>query len=216
MLHGNQPGVMNQISPGRMQSARRFPWSPQLRAAFRCGAAGGLLGCAFLLVACESDDPGGPAGPDAGAVADVGVPGMAEAGSMADLVAAGVAGGDGGPAGDAGVADAGAGDSGAAAFMAITPCLTRESYVTGPTSVAASGTSYSPPCLRVPPGTSVVIEASPVHSLNPRPPGSAGTPIPSQLATTTVVFPNPGFYPYQCPEHADQSMFGVIWVSSEP
>jgi plastocyanin len=29
-----------------------------------------------------------------------------------------------------------------------------------------------------------------------------------------VSFPTPGFYPFLCPEHVDQGMLGVVWVTA--
>jgi plastocyanin len=107
-------------------------------------------------------------------------------------------------------------DAGAAPFMAITPCLTPESYVTGAVAVATAGVSYSPACLRVPVGATVTIDASNVHPLEPRPLGTPGTPITARFAPTSLTFPAAGFYPYQCPEHVDEGMRGVIWVSAAP
>jgi plastocyanin len=98
-------------------------------------------------------------------------------------------------------------------FTAIAPCLTASTYVTTPRVVSTGAHEYLPPCLRVPAGASVQIEASAVHPVEPRAGGSTGNPITGQLGTTTVTFPTPGFYPFLCPEHVDQGMIGVIWVT---
>lgn len=156
-----------------------------------------LFSMLFLAAGCASDD--GVADPvDAGGDAnrDAGLEAPAEAGSSDE----------------AGGSDA-TRDSSAQAFMAIAPCLTPESYVTGASFIATEPTSYRPPCLRVPAGTSVAFEASVAHPLEPRANGSAGNPIPNRFDTTTVTFSRPGFFPYQCPEHIDQGMTGVVWVA---
>lgn len=157
-----------------------------------------------LAAACESSemkvsDAGAPVAeaggaPDATMVADVVAP--------ADQVADGV--NADGPSTEV---------AANATFVPITPCPGPDSFVSGPPSVATIEARYSPPCLRIPAGTSVTIEASALHPLEPRPMGTAGNPIRSQFATAPVVFPTPGFYPYQCPEHVDQGMLGVIWVT---
>jgi plastocyanin len=97
-------------------------------------------------------------------------------------------------------------------FLAIAPCADPAVYVTGVTSVATTGSSYSPMCLRVPVGTSVTIEASIEHPLQPRPGGTPGNPIEERQHTASVVFSAPGVFPFQCPEHLGDGMIGVIWV----
>lgn len=98
-------------------------------------------------------------------------------------------------------------------FMALAPCLEPDRYVAAPTAVATSGFSYAPACLRVARGTSVAIEASAVHPLEPGPNGSPDSPIPHQSGPATVTFTRAGFFPYFCPEHTDVNMRGVVWVT---
>jgi plastocyanin len=107
-------------------------------------------------------------------------------------------------------------DAVAAPFLAIPPCLTPDSYVTGAATVATASVSYSPACLRVTVGATVTIDASSMHPLEPRPQGTPGTPISARFTPTSITFPAAGFYPYQCPEHVDEGMRGVIWVSDTP
>ncbi len=45
--------------------------------------------------------------------------------------------------------------------------------------------------------------------------GCAG-PARRQSSLATVALPAAGFYPYFCPEHVDQNMRGVIWVTATP
>jgi plastocyanin len=100
-------------------------------------------------------------------------------------------------------------------FVAIAPCTRPEQYATatGPAVVGTQAMSYSPACLRVVAGTLVTIEGSFEHPLEPRTLGSPGNPIPQQQATARVLFPTPGFFAYQCPEHVDVGMLGVVWVT---
>ncbi len=83
----------------------------------------------------------------------------------------------------------------------------------GVASIGTLGNMYSPACARVQAGSSVTIEASVTHPLEPRAGGSVGNPIPPQTSNATVVFTTPGFYPFLCPEHVDQGMIGVVWVT---
>jgi plastocyanin len=100
-------------------------------------------------------------------------------------------------------------------FVAIAPCARPEQYATatGPAVVSTQAMSYSPACLRVVAGTLVTIVGSLEHPLEPRALGSPGNPIPQQQATARVLFPTPGFFAYQCPEHVDVGMLGVVWVT---
>jgi plastocyanin len=176
-----------------------------------------LFAFAGLLAACR----GGSAPSDAGtpgdavlhdasaeATADIGGPVDAMDATHADV--------------DASVTDASTDTSDAPAeaaidpnFIAIAPCATPAAYVRTPLVVNTLVSSYDPPCLRLPAGSRVQIEASTVHPLEPRPGGSPANPITAQIATTTFTFPAPGFYPFLCPEHVDQGMLGVVWVTSD-
>jgi plastocyanin len=98
-------------------------------------------------------------------------------------------------------------------FVPIVPCDRAASYVDGTASVETNLVAYQPQCLRVRVGSFVTIEASVAHPLEPRPGGSPGNPIPMQNSRATISFPTPGFYPFQCPEHVDQGMLGVVWVT---
>jgi plastocyanin len=100
-----------------------------------------------------------------------------------------------------------------AGFAPHAPCLEADRYVSGPAAVTISGLTYQPACLRVPRGASVIIEASAIHPLEPGPGGAPGSPIPQQNSAVTVTFGQAGFFPYFCPEHSDQNMRGVIWVT---
>jgi plastocyanin len=100
-------------------------------------------------------------------------------------------------------------------FMAIVPCLDPTAYADSPPSVSTPGNAYSPACLRVAVGSTVTIEASVAHPLEPRGGGTPGNPIPAQIDSARVMFGTPGFYPFLCPEHVDQGMLGVIWVTAK-
>jgi plastocyanin len=99
-------------------------------------------------------------------------------------------------------------------FTAIDPCPTPSAYTVGGSGRIATGDNvYLPACLRVSAGSNVAIEASTFHPLEPAVGGSPGNPIPSDIIDVTVAFPNPGFYPFYCPEHVGQGMRGVVWVT---
>jgi plastocyanin len=51
--------------------------------------------------------------------------------------------------------------------------------------------------------------------LAPRAGGSPDSPIKDQTATAPLTFTKPGFYPFECVEHVDQGMLGVIWVTAQ-
>lgn len=139
-----------------------------------------------------ADAGGGEAPVDVSNVVDVVVPDSADAAGPADAAV------------DAWPAD----------FVAIAPCPEPAAYVATSLSISTLANQYSPACLRVPAGSIVTIEASVTHPLEPRPGGSAGNPIPAQLGDATVVFATPGLYPFVCPEHVDQGMLGVVWVTA--
>jgi plastocyanin len=109
----------------------------------------------------------------------------------------------------------------AGAFLAINPCLADTSYVTAPTTVSFrvnDTPGYAPPCLKVPPGTTVTFTAISGtfadHPLEGRPGGTSPSPITTVTVGTSadVTFPSAGFFPYHCAIHSDK-MFGVVWVA---
>jgi plastocyanin len=107
-------------------------------------------------------------------------------------------------------------------FLALDPCLTENSYVTGPPTVSFRVTTdkpgYAPPCLKVRQGTEVtftaVAESFADHPLEPRMEGSPNNPITLTTVGTAATFslPTPGFFPYHCAIHPTL-MVGVIWVT---
>jgi plastocyanin len=107
-------------------------------------------------------------------------------------------------------------------FLILDPCLTENSYVTGPPTVSFRVTTdkpgYSPPCLKVRRGTGVlftaVSESFAAHPLEPRMEGSPDNPITLTTVGTSASFylPAPGFFPYHCMIH-QSTMVGVIWVT---
>jgi plastocyanin len=98
-------------------------------------------------------------------------------------------------------------------FIAIVPCPEPSVYIAATQVITTADNRYSPECVRIAAGGALTIEASAAHPLEPRLGGSPDNPIPSQIGTTTVPFPTPGFYPFLCPEHIDQGMRGVVWVT---
>ncbi|HSZ82459.1 MAG TPA: hypothetical protein VLA14_09260 [Polyangia bacterium] len=129
---------------------------------------------------------------------------------------AGSGGGTGGVSGAGGTSDAGAaGADAGTSFLAIAPCSTASSYVTGMSTIMTTATfTYSPACLKVTAGSTVTIEGSAIHPLSGLTTGSPNNPIPSggQMTPQTVVFPTPGFYPFHCDAHFSIGMAGVVWV----
>jgi plastocyanin len=129
---------------------------------------------------------------------------------------AGSGGGTGGVSGTGGTSDAGsAGADAGASFLAIAPCSTASSYVTGMSMITTTvDDKYSPACVKVTAGSTVTIQGSAVHPLSGLTTGSPNNPIPSggQMTPQTVVFPTPGFYPFHCDVHFSIGMAGVVWV----
>jgi plastocyanin len=107
-------------------------------------------------------------------------------------------------------------------FLVLDPCLTENSYVTGPPTVSFRVTTekpgYAPPCLKVRRGTEVmftaIAESFADHPLEPRMEGSPNNPITLTTVGTAATFslPTPGFFPYHCMLH-QSTMVGVIWVT---
>ena len=109
----------------------------------------------------------------------------------------------------------GEGGSDGGAFVAIVPCSTATSYMTGTNAVATTADfKYSPACLKVATGAVVTIQASTTHPLSGLGTGSPNNPIPTGGQTTpqTVTFAAPGFYPFHCDVHFSIGMAGVVWV----
>ena len=125
--------------------------------------------------------------------------------------------------GGAGGASTGGTGGGTAGFMAIMPCPTEASYVSGTTINfgGSAGFAYAPNCLEVPAGTMVTFAGD--FSLHPLSPSAArgnttDNPIVDMSAGTTasVTFSAPGFYAYFCAFHGSSDtgagMAGVVWV----
>jgi plastocyanin len=175
-----------------------------------------LLGTGILIAAsagagCSSDN-GNTGGGGSGGSTGVG-------GSTGQAGAA-----PGGSTGQAGSGPGGAG--GSIPFEAVEPCTYDVDYMTGTTVTfpASGGFSYSPKCLKVARGATVTF-MSPSSSFTAHPLKKSterGTltnnPIvdTSTGSSTTVTFPNPGFYAYYCAYHGSDSdganMTGVVWV----
>jgi plastocyanin len=136
---------------------------------------------------CSGSQPAAPGGPPPDATADAAPDAASDAGAPATSPPAG--------------------------FVALPPCLQAEDYVAGPPAVVTAGLTYQPRCLRVARGTTVSIEASATHPLEPGAGGASDSPIPHESSPATVAFTRSGFFPYLCPEHSDVNMRGVIWVT---
>ena len=109
-------------------------------------------------------------------------------------------------------------------FMALAPCLTPDRYVAAPTAIATVGFTYAPACLRVARGSSVTIEASAVHPLEPGPNGSPGQPDPAREQPGHRDLPARGLLPLLLPgahrrEHARRRLghrFDVVAAAGAP
>jgi plastocyanin len=176
--------------------------------------AKGLVFGAFVFAvmggsACSDNNNPSPTG-GAGSTGTAGAAGAAGSG------AAGAAGsGAAGAAGSGAAGAAGSGAAGAQAFMSIDPCTADTMYMSGTTiTVSPDMFVYTPPCLKVPAGTTVTIGGSAIHPLSARTGGSAGNPIPMHMMSDAMVtFPTAGFYPFQCDIHFSIGMKGVVWVT---
>lgn len=109
----------------------------------------------------------------------------------------------------------------AQSFGPIAGC-TEGSFVQGGsnTTIATSGASYTPKCLRIKVGSQVSIEASNRHPLMAMPNiDGYENPLASfgeVFRTTTVQFNEPGVYGYFCTRHGDEEgdgMAGLIEVT---
>ena len=107
----------------------------------------------------------------------------------------------------------------AAGFQAIAPCNSATDYVTAAVVTFGVGEHrYSPPCLRLASGGTVVFLGSLLEQpLEPRDSDATRTtsnPIKSTFAGGSVEFefPDQGFFPYRSD---DRTMIGVIWASTQ-
>jgi hypothetical protein len=108
----------------------------------------------------------------------------------------------------------------ASRFQAIAPCHSETDYVTAAVVTFRPGESrYSPPCLRLASGGTVVFLGSLLDQpLEPRDSDATGTtpnPIKPTFAGGSVEFefPDPGFFPYR--SVTAPAMVGVIWASTQ-
>jgi plastocyanin len=167
----------------------------------------GVLATIAVIGACDDDDNGttGAAGTTVQAQGTGGTTGSAGTTGAAGSSVAGTTGAAGTGAAGTGVAQQ---------FTPVDPCNAQTDYVAGNTiTVSPTAIGYSPKCLQVTAGQTVTIGASTFHPLSGTDAGSGGNPIPQhQTAPTTVSFPTPGFYSFQCDTHAVVGMKGVIWV----
>ena len=165
--------------------------------------AGSLLAAAVVGFGCTDDGGNGPGNPGA-------------AGSSA--------GSGGGGTGGAGGTSAGGTGGGNPSFMAVAPCNAEGDYTTGTTvmfPMSASNFSYSPKCLKVPAGTTVMFSGDfTAHPLEPSTHRGTltGSPITSTASGTakSFTFSTPGYYAYFCTVHGPSDgaagMVGVVWV----
>ncbi len=89
------------------------------------------------------------------------------------------------------------------------------------TIVAMGTTGYTPRCVRISVGQSIVFAIDfAVHPLSPGVPhgSSVGATLPNPIpasttgSTATVAFPNAGYYPFYCLNHGHVGMAGVVRV----
>lgn len=152
-----------------------------------------------------------------GLLALVGVIGCGDGGGYVPVIegetgAAGSAGGRGG-SGTGGTA----GDT--TTFTALKPCSTESLYTSAPTTITFGGEQvYTPACLKIARNTTVTFSGPFAgHQLEPSTRGTSGSPITSTTTgnTASFTFTQPGFFPYYCAFHGDDSgteMAGVVWV----
>jgi plastocyanin len=98
-------------------------------------------------------------------------------------------------------------------------CPNLAAYTTTGTAVTITGFAYTPPCLEVLAGTTVMMDATAFHPLTRAMAGTAGNPIPMGAMTPQMVtFPSEGFFPYYCQIHGSEAggMYGVIHVVAGP
>lgn len=96
-------------------------------------------------------------------------------------------------------------------FEPIAPCLVESDYVSRAV-VRFTGGQYTPRCLRLASGGTVVFQGSfAEHPLAIREGGDSPTPIvpTSSGGWAEFEFPDHGLFPYQCGAHPEE--IGVIW-----
>jgi len=132
--------------------------------------------------------------------------------------------GSAGTTGAAGTMGSGGTGGSSANFMAVPPCTTEGDYMSGSTITFPAGAadfSYSPKCLKVSAGATVMFSGDfTVHPLEPSTHRGTltGNPITGTGTGTTKSFdfPTPGYYAYFCSVHGPSDgaagMVGVIWV----
>ena len=122
--------------------------------------------------------------------------------------------GDAGYAEDTGEETATAGEAlRTPGFRPIAPCLSESDYVSRAVVSFWNG-AYSPRCLRLASGGTVIFAGSlSEHPLEPRLSGDSFSPIvPARFGgMVEIEFPDPGLFPYQ--SGADPKQVGVIWAS---
>ena len=121
---------------------------------------------------------------------------------------------------EAGASTGGSEASVTAGFRAIAPCNSEADYVTAAVVTFRVGEPrYSPPCLRLASGGTVVFLGSLLEQpLEPRDSdttSSTSNPIKPTFDGGSVEFefPDQGFFPYR--SAADPTMVGVIWASTQ-
>jgi plastocyanin len=170
-------------------------------------AVSGLVWTFLVGLGCGSGSSNGGTAGSGGASGTGGASGAGTAGATGGTSDAGTAGATGGTSD--------AGTDGGTSFVAIAPCSTASSYVTGMSTIMTmANLTYSPACLKVTAGSTVVIQASAIHPLSGLTTGSPNNPIPSggQMTPQSVTFATPGFYPFHCDVHFSFGMAGVVWV----
>jgi plastocyanin len=114
-------------------------------------------------------------------------------------------------------------DAAGAVFRSIGPCMAASDYVFSNhvQTVDTPAPAYSPKCIKVPRNTTVTLEASATHPITgTQLPGTdPGSAIPVILGGTVnpviATFTESGFFSFECVEHTQLGMKGVVWVTPE-
>jgi plastocyanin len=100
-------------------------------------------------------------------------------------------------------------------FQPIAPCRSEQDYVHRAVVRFGLGRRpFTPPCVRLASGGTVVFQGSlREHPIEPRPSGTAPSPIQAtdEGGSVEFEFTSYGFFPYRCARHPEET--GVIWTS---
>ena len=114
-----------------------------------------------------------------------------------------------------GAGQTGVGTWTSAAFRDVGPCDSEDAYEPGGLVQLAADGAFTPPCVRLAAGGTIVFRGGfDEHPLEPAPGGDEPSPItPTATAgSVEVELANVGFYPYRCAAHPDEG--GAVWASA--